>query len=403
MDVEWIRSHWEREHQNALALAGLSGPQKTALGRLDQMWAVKGQSLPTRTLKLRKMRQWGLFLGKPFEEATRAEIQSYLARIEASSQRTTFEGAKRVLKSTYKDMLNPDEPGHPEIVRWIRLDTLFRETKTSDDLLTLDDVRRLLEAATDPRDRALVMVLDESAARLTEVAALRISDVQFDEYGALVTVGGDTDRRRVRLMHSVPDLTAWLNVHPRRRDPRGPLWTSRSSFNRNEALGAGGIYLLLQRLAKAAGVRKKVHPHLFRHGRTNQWLDKYNDDVVKYFAGWSKSSKMVEVYRHRSGKRFDQIILEKEGVLKGESSTRDPGLRSRPCVRCQEKNSPAAEYCAKCSLPLDEKRLQRAAQEYDLLQRNEGRLRWLLQRLEDPRVRALLGSNPVEPNLGSPA
>jgi integrase/recombinase XerD len=58
------------------------------------------------------------------------------------------------------------------------------------ELLTEEAVKGLAEAAGNPRDRALVLVLYESGCRAGEILSLSIKNVQFDEYGAQLIVSG---------------------------------------------------------------------------------------------------------------------------------------------------------------------------------------------------------------------
>ena len=86
-----------------------------------------------------------------------------------------------------------------------------------EELLTQDDVKALVDATERSRDRALILTLYETGGRIGEVLSLRIRNVQFDEYGAVLIVGGKTGMRRVRIVASSPALAGWLRDHPKRR------------------------------------------------------------------------------------------------------------------------------------------------------------------------------------------
>lgn len=385
METEWVRQKWEHEHEKRLLAPGLSPPQRGALARLDVTWGLKRQSLKTRSYKLGLLKIYGLWLGKPFEEATKQDVERFIVGLQHRVRPVSVEGYKRVLKVTYKDLLRPNRAGHPPIVNWIRLANPFNETKRAEDLLTADEVIRIASAALTVRDRAMILVLEESAARLTELIAAKIRDVRFDKYGALLTIGGDTDNRQVRLIHSVPDLGRWLNEHPHRNNPEAPLWVANAQHGFGP-LGICSVKHALRSSAKRAGITKRVHPHLLRHTRINVWLDKYNDDTVKYLSGWSKNSMMVQVYRHRSGKRFDRVILEREGLLEKEHSG-PVEVRSKPCPRCRTSSGPADVDCPKCTLPLSE---GARAEESRIQEKVLDAWPTILRLLENPEVRKIL-------------
>lgn len=75
-----------------------------------------------------------------------------------------------------------------------------------DQLISRMDITRLVDACEKPRDRALIMLMWDSGARISELLDLNIGHVQFDKYGAVIIVTGKTGMRRLRLISSVPDI-----------------------------------------------------------------------------------------------------------------------------------------------------------------------------------------------------
>ncbi|MEM2613605.1 MAG: hypothetical protein QXO15_05170 [Nitrososphaerota archaeon] len=55
--------------------------------------------------------------------------------------------------------------------------------------------------------------------------------------------------------------------HPLRENPDAPFWISIGTRNRNSPLTYGAVRTLLKLLARKAGIKKRVYPHLFRHSR----------------------------------------------------------------------------------------------------------------------------------------
>jgi DNA-binding Lrp family transcriptional regulator len=93
-----------------------------------------------------------------------------------------------------------------------------------EELLSREEAKELIEAAEHPRNRAYVAVTDENGARPQEILSARIRSVQFDQYGAVLIVGGKTGGRRIRLITSAPHLAMWLDNHPQRDSPSSPIW-----------------------------------------------------------------------------------------------------------------------------------------------------------------------------------
>jgi integrase len=226
----------------------------------------------------------------------------------------------------------------------------------TDRLLTRADVQRLVDACDRPRDRALLMLLWDSGARISEIVTLDIGHVEFDRYGAVVIVNGKTGRRRVRLIAAAPELQTWLNQHPLKTNAAAPLFTT---YNRYAAgtkrLAVHTIQNTLKTIARRAGVTKPVHPHAFRHARlTDLAKQGFSEMELRIIAGWEKNSAMPEVYIHLSGGDVERKMLQKAGFVTGDETPGTAALEPRQCPRCRTMNTYDALYCRACSMALTE-------------------------------------------------
>lgn len=225
----------------------------------------------------------------------------------------------------------------------------------SEAVINEEDVRDLLRVVDSQRDRAMIMLLWDSGARLGEVLGLDVGHVQFDRHGATIIVDGKTGMRRIRLIDSVPDLQRWVEMHPARTNPKAPLFIS---------LRGPGIERLKHRsvegrmvtLAKRAGITKRIHPHGFRHGKlTALTKEGFTESDLKLIAGWTPGSNMAETYVHLSMRDVEQKVLAKKGLIKEEEQTLEALLRPKACPRCGKTNPHDMMYCGACSLILDPK------------------------------------------------
>ena len=88
------------------------------------------------------------------------------------------------------------EPGEkPVEFRGIRSSGKYRLRYGLEDLPTQDDVNKMIDVAVGSRNRALVAVLYESAARMGELLGLSIRSVEHGPYGWKIHVDGKTTRR----------------------------------------------------------------------------------------------------------------------------------------------------------------------------------------------------------------
>lgn len=304
---------------------------------------------------LRFLARW---LDKPFREATKDDLISLVGGLETNpkyAEHTKYD-FKIVLKLFYKWLKGNDETFPPEI-SWLKAKLKNENHKLPEDLLTEDEVMRLVKATTHPRDKAMILVLYESGCRIGELLSLKMHNVQFDQYGAVLRVTGKTGDRRVRIISSAPALADWINNYNKADDPNAPLWPPRQAKkkinNTIRCMEHRSVYELLHALAERAGVKKNVHPHLFRHSRATILAGKLTEAQMKEYFGWTQSSDMASTYVHLSGRDVDNALLKLQGLAHEETGKEDK-IKVKSCQRCKERNSPASKYCTKCGLPLDE-------------------------------------------------
>lgn len=224
------------------------------------------------------------------------------------------------------------------------------------ELIRQDDVMQLLTACNNQRDRALVMLLWDSAARVGELLSLNIRNVEFDRYGSVIIVNGKTGMRRLRLVDAVPDLQLWINQHPQRDNPDAPLFvTARKYGDAPRRLDVRTIQNLLKTLSDHAGIKKNIHPHVFRHGRLTELVKRgFRESELRIIAGWEDDSKMPAVYIHISGDDVEKKMLASYGIVEEEEEHTEENLKPIECPRCKTKNPYDAKYCSTCSMLLDQ-------------------------------------------------
>jgi integrase len=289
-------------------------------------------------------------LPKPFHAATKEDIIDLLQQIESKDYSDwTKRDYKIVIKRFYKWLRQTED--YPEEVRWIKA-RVKNKNLLPEQLLTEEEVKKLVASADNPRDKALILVLFESGCRIGELLTLRIRNVQFDEYGAQLIVNGKTGMRRVRIIASAPALATWLDNHPMRDDRDAPLWITMGTRDWGEILKYGSCRQMLAKLVKRAGLKKRVFHHLFRHSRATQLANSLSDSQLKQHLGWVQGSSMASVYIHLSGKEVDDALLRLQG-LKKEERKEEPELKVVICSRCNGSNSPTSKFCIRCGLPLD--------------------------------------------------
>ncbi len=145
--------------------------------------------------------------------------------------------------------------------------------------LTSDTFKRMLAAArastADRRERvrnvAILMMLRHTGGRISELLGIDIADIDFAAGRVLVRGKGDKDRNLYLLDDTVIALKEWIEIRPEVGTPA--LFVGRKGAR----LGRDAAYKMIQRLAKAGGVKGIHNPHAFRHAFAVTWLQRGGD------------------------------------------------------------------------------------------------------------------------------
>lgn len=334
----------------------LQSSVKSQIENFAKLRLAKG-STKARVVKcmycLRFLADW---LGKDFAIATKDDLISLVSQIDSRdySEYTKYD-FKIVLKMFYKWLKGNDEEVPIEI-KWLKPRMKNYKHKLPEELLTVEEVEKLAAATTNSRDRALVLILYESGCRIGELLYLKIKNVQFDNYGAVLLVNGKTGYRRVRIIATCQALSQWLQEHPDKDNPNAPLWPARLSRYQAVPCSYPSILAMFDRARQASGVKKRIYPHLFRHSRATALASKLTEAQMKEYFGWVQGSGMAATYVHLSGRDVDSTLLQLYS-LKEKPAEKETKLDVKLCQRCKERNSPVQSFCGKCGTPLDEKKL----------------------------------------------
>ena len=275
--------------------------------------------------------------------------------LEKQRSRATIEDYKKTIKHYYKWKLGTGEGKlrtEPECTRWISRNRNLGSKVKPDELITKEEYLKMIDNCMNARDRALISTLYDSGCRIGEVLTLRIRDAQSDQYGYVLSVTGKTGFRRVRIVgNSVAYLKAWMDNHPNRNDIDAPIFCGLEMRNYGKAMDHSDVYSMLRKVLKRAGITRRIHPHLFRHSYVTRMVDKnLSESALKDQVGWTKGSRMIEVYEHLSIKQKDEAILRASGIAFEEKD--DDNLLPVVCQRCGKKNPSNAKTCFNCWMPL---------------------------------------------------
>ena len=82
----------------------------------------------------------------------------------------------------------------------------------------------------------------------------------------------------------------------------------------------------LKKIAKKAKIKKRIHPHLFRHSRCTYMANYLTEAQMNLYFGWIQGSDMPSVYVHLSGRDVDDAVLKANGITAKEETAKNQGF-----------------------------------------------------------------------------
>ncbi len=257
---------------------------------------------------------WVIFrdLGKPIDAATADDVARCIRRL-----RDRGSARKRI--SLLRAAL--EAGGRMDLLSLTKKVRLKEKAKLQDtDILTAEDVARLIRDAPTRRDKVIIAVLWESGRRIHEVLALNVADVvpvgsNGESYFRGIFRKSKTkgNEGSCLLVESAPWVRAWLERHPLREQPAAPFFV--------DTIGAGlnrytysAVYAMLERVNAATNLAKPVRPHAFRHARITALLRAgWNEAAIKKAVGLSPRSQELARYGHLVSADIDNKVLAMNG------------------------------------------------------------------------------------------
>lgn len=246
-------------------------------------------------------------LAKAFNEVTQDDMEKFIESLENGSltrkdnrpySADTQSGIKKTIRKFWK-WKDGGNKTYPLLVDWI--DTYVRMKEVP--ALTRSEVDAMIDYAGNLRNKALIVVLFDSGARIEELLNVRLKPEHIfwkEDLGCYMIrlEFSKTKPRTISLPLSTKLLRDWLARHPGRDNMSAQLFPL--------------SYQNLRMILKRIGLRvlgKTVTPHVLRHSSATFYANRLkNPYKLCYRYGWAMSSDMVNRYLDREG------ILEEESV-----------------------------------------------------------------------------------------
>ncbi|QYA26222.1 site-specific tyrosine recombinase XerD [Gramella sp. MT6] len=171
------------------------------------------------------------------------------------------------------------------------------------DTISIEEVDRII-AAVDlsknegERNRAIIETLYGCGLRVSELIDLKLSDLFFEEGFIKVTGKGDKQRFVPISEYTVKFINIYKDEVRVHQDIKPEATDTLFLNRRGNRLTRAMIFTIVRRLTEAAGIKKKVSPHTFRHSFATHLLENGADlRAIQQMLG-HESITTTEVYVH---------------------------------------------------------------------------------------------------------
>ncbi len=256
------------------------------------------------------LRLFFALIEKPPSQVTWHDVDCFLQQQHRQGLApTTVNRRIHALKSFYEFLFVTS--GNDEYPMPIKPSHYVRQGRPLPKKLTTAEVKRLFAAITNEVDKTLFLLMLRCGLRVAEVAALKLSDIDWTERALIIRQGKGRKDRRVYLSNDILlSLEQLLSLRPRAIPEDVVFWNQKRL---SQPLSIKAIQKKMERYAKSADIKASCHS--LRHTFASNLLEEGAEVVyIKEFLGHN-SIASSERYARLSNQRVKQMYLQTIGKV----------------------------------------------------------------------------------------
>lgn len=243
------------------------------------------------------------FSRKDPEQMTKDEVKNYMSEKLSNSASMTTIQFLAAIRYAYLNILNKD------ITEGIKRPK--KEDKIPD-VLTKDEVKKIINAASNEKSRLMISLLYACGFRVSELVNLKVNDIQFEEKTGHVKSGkGRKDRA-----FNIPEFLfeeIKKQAENQRLSHKEYLFTSPVTGTK---LSTRNIQKIVENLVVKTGIKKQIHPHSFRHSFATHLLEDGVDiRKIQQLLG-HRNLNTTQIYAHISTEELKKIKSPIDALMK---------------------------------------------------------------------------------------
>ena len=197
------------------------------------------------------------------------------------------------------------------------------------ELLNEECLKAMLSAPSNSklgiRDRTIMIVLYDSAIRLSELLNLKISDVNLQKTTPYLRIHGKGDKERIVSIsdNTVEHLKHYIDLYHKQSTPNTDFLFYTMIHNHANAMSAGNVERFINKYANQIRTEhpdlpQKVHPHMFRRTRaTNLYQSNVELELVSRILGHA-STQTTRIYAKPSLKMLKEAMEKSNPIMEKE-------------------------------------------------------------------------------------
>lgn len=263
-----------------------------------------------------------------FEDCTRDLLLEYLAYLKENHKASSCNNRMAAIKS-YLWYVADGDISLQSIALMASKIPRIREPKVCREIIQEDDFNALLSAPPNnkigTRDRTIMILLYDSAIRVSELLAMDVSSINFSSSPTYIRIRGKGDKERIVTIteKTAGHLRAYLKLYHSCSNKDMPLFYTVIN-GRTDRMSPGNVARIINKYAaeireEHPGLPDKIYPHMFRRTRAcNLYHDGVEIELVSRILGHA-SIETTRIYASPSVEMMRKAMENEESTLPNES------------------------------------------------------------------------------------
>ena len=263
-----------------------------------------------------------------FEDCTRELLLDYLAYLKRDHKAASCNNRMAAIRS-YLWYVADGDISMQSIALMASKVPRIKEPKVTREIIQEADFHALLAAPPNTRigirDRTIMILLYDSAIRVSELLSLNVSSINFSSSPVYIRIHGKGDKERIVTIteKTVAHLRMYLKIYHSDKTDDMPLFYTVIK-GRTDRMSPGNVGRIINKYASAIreehpGLPEKIYPHMFRRTRAyNLYQDGVELELVSRILGHS-STQTTRIYATPSVEMMRKAMEHSDSSIPNES------------------------------------------------------------------------------------